>query len=176
MSEPATTTSAASSPSTAIWGLLAQFDSPGALLRAARETNRAGYTKFDVYSPFPVHGMDQAMGLGPSKVGWIIAAGALAGFLSAVGLQYYVVWDFPLIHQGKPFYAWQPYTIVCFELTVLFAAFAAVIGMCIVNVLPLWYHPTLKLSSFAKATDDGFFLSIESRDQKYDATKTKQFL
>ncbi len=173
MSEASSTTSA---PSATPWGLLAQFDSPGALLRAARETCKAGYTCFDVYSPFPVHGMDQAMGLGRSKLGWIIAGGALAGFLTAVGLQYFVAWDYPLVHQGKPFYAWQPYTIVCFELTVLFASFAAVIGMFFLNGLPLWYHPTLKPTSFAKATDNGFFLTIESRDQKYSPTTTREFL
>lgn len=160
----------------AIWGLLAQFDSPGALLRAARETNKAGYTHFDVYSPFPIHGMDQAMGLGRSKLGWIIAGGALAGFLTAVGLQYYVAWDYPLVHQGKPFYAWQPYTIVCFELSVLFASFAAVIGMFVLNGLPRWYHPILKPTTFARATDNGFFLTIESRDRNYHVSKTKEFL
>jgi hypothetical protein len=120
--------------------------------------------------------MDQAMGMGRSVLGWIIAGGALAGFLTAVGLQYYCMWDYPLIHQGKPFYAWQPYTIVCFELTVLFSSFAAVFGMLALNGLPLWYHPVLKRDLFAKATDNGFFLTIEARDPKFDAAKTKEFL
>ena len=80
------------------------------------------------------------------------------------------------MHQGKPFYAWPPYTIVCFELTVLFASFAAVLGMLYLNRLPMWYHPTLKPMSFAKVTNDGFFLTIESRDGKYDPVKTKEFL
>ena len=168
--------SQATAPTSSAWGLLAQFDSPGALLRAARETCAAGYTRFDVYTPFPVHGMDQAMGLGRSRLGWIIAAGALAGFITAVALQYFVAWDYPLVHQGKPFYAWQPYTIVCFELTILFAAFAAVFGMLFLNDLPRWYHPALKPASFAKVSDNGFFLTIESRDAKYDALKTREFL
>ena len=127
-----------------------------------------------MYTPFPVHGMDQAMGMGRSKLGWIIAAAGR--FLTAVGLQYFVAWDYPLVHQGKPFYAWPPYTIVCFELTVLFASFAAVLGMLYLNRLPMWYHPTLKPMSFAKVTNDGFFLTIESRDGKYDPVKTKEFL
>ena len=161
---------------TRTWGLLARFDSPGSLLCAARETTKAGYKKFDVYTPFPVHGMDQAMGMGRSKLGWIVAGGALAGFVTSVILQYYVAWDYPLIHQGKPFYAWQPYTIVCFELTVLFAAFAAVFGIMYLNGLPQWYHPTLKKNVFAKASDNGFFLTIEAADEKYDTVKTMEFL
>lgn len=158
------------------WGLLAQFDSPGAILRAARELRKAGYQRFDVHTPFPVHGMDQAMGLGRSPLGWIVSAGALAGALTAIGLQYYTNWDYPLVHQGKPYFAWQPFVIVTFELTVLFASFAAVIGMFTLNGLPQWYHPTLKSGAFARSTDNGFFLSIEAKDARYDAGKARALL
>ncbi len=154
------------------WGVLARFDSPGAILRAARETRKAGYAHFDVHTPFPVHGMDAAMGLGRSNLGWIVTGGAVAGFLSAVGLQYYTNWDFPLIHQGKPYYSWQAFIIVTFELTVLFSAFAAVLGMFALNGLPQWYHPTLKSQDFARATDNAFFLSIQTND----VVKTKAFM
>ena len=131
------------------------------LRRRAGETCKAGYTRFDVYTPFPVHGMDQAMGLGREAgldhrrrgAGRVPHRGGPA-VLRCLGLS--------ADHQGKPFYAWQPYTIVCFELTVLFASFAAVLGMFFLNGLPHWYHPTLKPMSFAKATDNGFFLTIES--------------
>lgn len=158
------------------WGLLARFDSPGAILRAARETRQAGYQHFDVHTPFPVHGMDAAMGMGRSPLGWIVVGGATAGFLTAIALQYFVAWDYPLIHQGKPFFAFQPYVIVVFELSVLFAAFAAVFGMIFVNGLPRWYHPLFNTQAFAKFSDDGFFLSIEADDPAFDAIKTREFL
>jgi hypothetical protein len=158
------------------WGLLAQFDSPGAILRAAREVRDAGYNKFDVHTPFPVHGMDAAMGLGRSHLGWIVSAGALAGGLTAIGLQYYVGWDYPLVHQGKPPFAWQPFVIVTFELTVLFSSFAAVIGMLALNGLPQWYHPALKSQTFAKASNDRFMISIEAKDPKFNSITTREFL
>lgn len=167
MSETATRTT---------WGYLAEFDSPGAILRAARETRDAGYRRFDVHTPYPVHGMDAAMGLGRSQLGWIVSAGALAGFIVAMGLQYYVNWDYPLIHQGKPFYSWQAFLVVTFELTVLFAAFSAVLGMFAINGLPQWYHPTLKSGAFARASDNRFFISIEAADSNFDAAKTRAFL
>lgn len=158
-------------PATTSWGILARFDSPGALLRAARETRKAGYDKFDVHTPYPVHGMDGAMGLGRSKLGWVVTAGAFAGAFTAIGLQYYTNWDYPLVHQGKPVYSWQAFIIVLFELTVLFASFAAVFGMFALNGLPQWYHPTLKSKAFARATDNGFYLSIETAE----ITKAKLF-
>ena len=157
------------------WGLLAQFDSPGAILRAARATHKAGYQRFDVHTPYPVHGMDSAMGLGRSHLGWFVAGGALVGFIVAMALQYYVTWDYPLIHQGKPFYSWQTFLVVTFELTVLFSAFSAVGAMMIINGLPQWYHPTLKSLTFASATDNRFFVSIESADKTFDAVKTRAF-
>jgi len=157
------------------WGLLAQFDSPAAILRAARETRRAGYKRFDVHTPYPIHGMDPAMGLGRSHLGWFVAGGALTGFIVAMGLQFYVNWDYPLIHQGKPFYSWQVFLVVTFELTILFSAFSAVGAMLMINGLPQWYHPTLKSERFASATDNRFFVSIETADKKFDAQKTRAF-
>ena len=157
------------------WGLLAQFDSPGAILRAARETRKAGYTRFDVHTPYAIHGMDPAMGLGRSHLGWFVAGGALLGFMVAMGLQYFVTWDYPLIHQGKPYYTWQIFLVVTFELTILFSAFTAVGAMLMINGLPQWYHPTLKSETFARATDNRFFISIETADKKFDLEKTRAF-
>jgi len=158
------------------WGLLAEYDSPGAILRAAAAVRRAGYTRFDVYTPYPVHGMDQAMGLGRSRVGWIVAAGALAGGLTGLLLQVYVNWDFPLIHQAKPYQSWPAWVIVTFELTILFSAFAAVIGMFMVNGLPRWYHPVLKSKAFDRASDNRFFLTVEAADERFDADATRKLL
>lgn len=156
------------------WGVLAEFDSEGALLRAARETRIAGYKSFDAHTPYPVHGMDSAMGLGRSHLGWIVTGGAAAGVVTAVGLQYYVNWDYSLVQQGKPFFAWPPYVIVVFELAVLFSAFAALFGMLFLNGLPQWYHPTLKSPTFWRATDNGFFLSVEVTESEIE--QTRQFL
>jgi hypothetical protein len=153
------------------WGLLAQFDSPGALLRAARGLRNAGYCQFDAHSPFPVHGMDSAMGLGRSHLGWIVSGGAVAGAMTALVLQYYTNWEYPLIHQGKPYYSWQAFLVVTFELTVLFAAISAVVGMFVLNGLPCWYHPTLKSGRFAVATDNGFFISLELKETEFDEAR-----
>jgi hypothetical protein len=158
------------------WGMLAEFDSPGAILRAAGMVRRAGYRHFDVHTPYPVHGMDAAMGLGRSKLGWIVAAGAAAGFLTAVGLQVYTNWDYPLIHQAKPYQSWPAFVIVVFELSVLFAAFAAVFGMFALNGLPAWYHPSFRSGRFAAVGDNRFYVTIESRDANFDPQKTRELL
>lgn len=158
-------------PESRPWGVLAQFGSEGELLRAARETRKAGYEKFDAHTPYPVHGMDSAMGLGRSHLGWIVTGGAVAGVLTAVGLQVYVNWDYPLIQQGKPPFGWPPYLVVTFELTVLFSSFAAVLGMLFLNGLPQWYHPTLRSATFTRATNDGFFLSIEVDEAQIESAR-----
>jgi len=165
-----------SAETTNLWGMLGEFDSPGAILRAAGEVRRAGYTRFDVHTPYPVHGMDAAMGLGRSKLGWIVSGGAAAGFLTALALQWYTNWDFPLILQAKPYQPWPAYVIVIFELTVLFAAFAAVIGMFALNGLPRWYHPTFHSDRFAAVGNNRFYVSIEAADKKFDPATTRQFL
>jgi hypothetical protein len=159
------------------FGLLAGFAGESELLEAARGVHEAGYVRFDVFSPYPIHGMDQAMGLGRSHLGWFVLVAAIAGSATAVGLQWFCnALDYPLITQGKPYFSWQAFVPVTFELMVLFAAFAAVIGMLVLNGLPAWYHPTLRYDVFARATDDGFFLAIEADDTKFDREKTRQLL
>ena len=165
-----------SQPAENTWGLLAEFDTPGAVLRAARETRQAGYRRFDVHTPFPVHGMDLAMGLGRSHLGWIVAGGAVVGALAAFGGQVYCNWEFPLIYQGKPYQSWQAFLVITFELSVLCSAFAAVLGMLFLNGLPRWYHPTLKSPAFARASNNRFFLSIEAADEKFALEATRQFM
>ncbi len=171
------TQSLTSSSTPATFGILAEFDGPGALLAAARATRKAGYQHFDVYSPYPVHGMDLAMGLNRSKLGWIVAGGAITGVTVAMGLQYYAnVLDYPLITQGKPYFSWQAFLVVTFELAVLFSAFAAVFGMFFLNDLPAWYHPALKQEVFTGASDNRFFLAVEAKDEKFELEKTGNFL
>ncbi len=157
----------------AIGGVAGQFDTPGELLAAARRVHQAGFRRFDVYSPYPIHGMDLVMGLGRSHLGWIVAAAAAAGAVTALVLQWYTnVLDYPLITQGKPYFSWQAFLVVVFELSVLFAAFAAVFGMFALNGLPRWHHPTLTHDLFTTATDDGFFMLIEAADEKFAGQQT----
>jgi hypothetical protein len=162
---------------TSTWGVLAEFEGPDELLYAAAAVRDAGFRRFDVHSPYPIHGMDQAMGLGRSPLGWIVLAAGLAGAAGGMALQWYTnAWDYPLITGGKPYFAWQAFLVVTFELMVLSAAFGAVIGMLALNGLPQWYHPTLKHDPFFGASDNRFFLVIEATDGKFDRTRTAEFL
>ncbi len=159
------------------FGIVAEFDSPSSLLKAAEKLSEQGYTRFDTHSPFPIHGMDDAMKLGQSKLPLIVFVCALMGMATGLGLQYWVHnIEYPLIIAGKPFFALPAYIPVIFELTVLLGAFAAVFGMLGLNMLPRPHHPVFNHPRFYKASDDAFFMSVEAADPKYDAGRTKDFL
>jgi hypothetical protein len=160
-----------------LYGVLAEFSDPRALLHAAEAVHKAGYRHFDTHSPFPIHGMDRAMGLGNSKVGLASLVGGLTGL--AVG--YWLQWwtggiDYPLNISGKPFFAIEPSIPVIFELTILFAAFGAVIGMFAMNGLPRPYNPLFYSKQFERVTDDAFFLHIAASDRTFDLDRTGQLL
>ncbi len=159
------------------YGLLAEFADPAALYRAARATSEAGYSKFDTHSPFPIHGMDGAMGMGNSKVGFITAGGAATGLALATWMQWWMgAVDYPINISGKPFFAIEPSIPIMFELTILFAAIATVLGMFGLNGLPRHYNPLFYSKSFARVTDDAFFLHIAARDARFDLDATRHFL
>lgn len=150
-------------------GVAAEFESPEALLAAAKAARAEGYTKMDAYTPFPVHGLDRALGLSRSKLGYLVFAAGLVGTISALALQWWTgAVDYPLVIGGKPLFAFEFSIPVTFEVTVLFASFAAVLGMLAVNGLPRLYHPIFRAEGFRRVTDDGFLLVIESRDPKFD--------
>ena len=159
--------------------LLAEFDTPGECLHAAEALRDAGYKDFDTHSPFPIHGMDAAMGLGDSKLGWIVFPCGLAGATLAFAM---IQWmnniDYPIIIGGKPAsIASLPSMIpVMFELTVLFSAFAAVFGMLALNKLPRHHHPVFNSERFAGFSNDKFFVSVEATDPKWNVDKTKALL
>jgi hypothetical protein len=156
---------------------LAEFVNPAALLHAAGKLREAGYKKFDCHSPFPIHGMDQAMGLRRSPLGWIAGLVALVGCGAALGLQWWTMAvDYPLVISGKPYFAFQAYVPVTFALGVLMAGFAALFGMLIINRLPQLNHPLFNSANFERFSDDGFFISIESSDPIYERTKVQKFL
>ncbi len=159
------------------WGLLAEFPNPAKLLEAAQKTRDAGYKEFETWSPFPVHGMDEAMGIGSSKVPWIVLAGGLLGMTTAVLLQWWSgAVEYPIVIGGKDLFSWEFALPVTFELSVLFSAFGAVFGMFILNKLPKPYHPLDRVPLFRRVTDDKFFLTIETRDPKFDMDASKAFL
>jgi hypothetical protein len=160
-----------------VYGLLAEFSDPGALLHAAEEVRAEGYRHFDTYSPFPIHGMDDAMGLGNSKVGYFAFLGGVTGFAAAYLLQWWTsAVDYPLNISGKPFFAVEPSVPIMFELTVLFAAFGAVAGMLALNGLPRPYNPLFYSDRFEGATDDRFFLHVAATDDQFDAEDTAAML
>jgi hypothetical protein len=160
-----------------VWGLVAQFDDPAKLLHAAEGLRDAGYKRYEVWSPFPVHGMDNAMGLSRSKVPWIVLGGGLTGMTCALLLQWWSgAVEYPVMIGGKPLFAFEFATPVTFELSVLLSAFGAVFGMIGLNKLPTPYHPLDKIAMFRRVTDDGFFISIETRDAKFDLHRSRELL
>lgn len=167
----------ASVETTRNWGVLAEFANPAELLEAAQALHDKGYTKFETWSPFPIHGMDDAMGLGGSKVPWIALAGGLTGVSIGAALQW---WSgavaYPLVIGGKPLFAWEFGMPVMFELTVLLSAFGAVFGMFALNKLPKPFHPLDRIKRFKKVTDDAFFITIEVTDPKFDLDGAQRVL
>jgi hypothetical protein len=158
-------------------GMLARFGTPGELLEAAGKVREAGYKKFDCHSPFPIHGMDQAMGLKRSPLGWIVGVAAIIGGSGALALQWWTsTIDYPVVISGKPLFSYQAYVPVTFALAVLLSAIVALVGMLALNGLPRFNHPVFSSSKFGAATDDGFFLSVLSDDPQYDSDKTRKLL
>ena len=155
-----------------IYGLGAQFESAAALMKAAEKIRDAGFSKWDVHTPFPVHGMDKAMGLGKSWLSTPVLIGGATGTLTATLLTFIPSWGiYPMIVHGKP---WDWRTVpaffpIMFELTVLFSAFSTIFALLIMNQLPKWYHPVFNWERFSRVTDDGFFLVIEAREYAFTA-------
>lgn len=159
------------------FGVLAEFGTPGELLRACERVRDAGYTRWDAHTPFPVHGLEGAMGMRRSRLPWIILAMALTGAAGGFALQAWVhSSEYPLVISGKPYFAWPAYVPVTFELGVLFGALGAVFGMFGLNRLPMHYHPLFHSKRFERVTDDAFFISIEARDPLFDADATRGLL
>lgn len=159
------------------YGLIAAFDSTPDLYHACEKVRDAGYRQWDALTPFPVHGLDAAMGIRRSKVPRISFAGGLTGFTTGMTLIWWTgAVDYPLIVGGKPFFSPMFAFPVSYELTILFTAFATIIGMFVVNGLPRHYHPVMKAPQFVRALDDRFFIVIEAADPKFDAAATREFL
>ena len=166
-----------SAETTPYYGLMAEFDSTQALLDAAHKVREAGYTRTDAYSPMPIHGVAEALGMKERKVAPIILMGGLTGLVVGYSLQYWTtVVDFPMNIGGRPLHAWVSFIPPTFEVTILLSAFSAVLGMLILNGLPQPYHPVFNVKRFSLASQTSFFLAIEATDPRFDAEKTRAFL
>jgi hypothetical protein len=158
-------------------GLIATFETPGALMHAAEQVRDAGYKFWDCITPFPVHGLDAAMGIKRSKVPRFSLAGGITGFCTGMSLIWFTnAWDYPLIVGGKPYFSPMFAFPVSYELTILFTAFATIGGMFFLNRLPMHYHPVLKYDKIHRGMDDRFLLVIETRDPRFNPTTTRALL
>jgi len=156
---------------------LAEYESPDDLVRAAETVRDAGYEKWDCHTPYAIHGMDDAMGLPPTKIGFISFICGMVGLASAVlMIQYMNNWDYPLIIGGKPPGAFPSMVPIMFELTVLLTGFGTLFGLFHLCRLPRHHHPIFESDRFEASTDDRFFISIEVEDPKFDLGKTRALL
>lgn len=166
-------------------GLIAKFDTPADIMHAAEKVRDAGYKNWDVITPFPIHGMDTAMGVKRSLVGRFTLCGGTFGltagmlmiwFTGASDLSLPYMEGYKLVVGGKPYFSPQFAFPVAYEMTILFSAFASIGGMFILNKLPRHYHPVLKYKDVAASSDDQFFLYIEKDDPQFNEEKTRTFL
>lgn len=160
-----------------LYGLMAEFDSAEALLHAAHKVRAAGFTKTDAFSPFPIHGLAEAIGFREHLVPKFVLVAGIVGAAAGFGLQYVTtVHLYPLNIGGRPLFAWVSFIPPAFETTILFAAFTAVFSMLALNGLPQPYHPVFNAPRFGLASQDKFFLAIEAADPKFDLERTRAFL
>lgn len=160
-----------------LYGLMAEFETPAELVRAAAAARAAGYQRFDAYSPCPVEGLSEAIGFRKTRLPLVTLLGGLAGGVIAFAFQYWsAAISYPLDVGGRPLNSWPAFLPITFEMTVLGAALATVIGMFALNGLPMPYHPVFNVERFALASRDRFFLCIEAADTRFDREETRAFL
>ena len=159
------------------YGIIAEFETPADAMHAAEKVRDAGFRKWDVFTPFPVHGMDRAMGLKNSKVGWFSFLGGVTGYTTGMLMIWFMnKFDYPILIGGKPLFSPFGAFPPSYELTILLGAFGALGGMLLLNRLPRLHHPLLKHKRFGLATHDRFFVVIETSDPKFDETETRKLL
>jgi hypothetical protein len=160
-----------------IYGVLAEFDNPTAIVGAAHRAYEEGYRKMDAYTPFPIEELSEAIGFHKNGIAPIVLAGGIIGLLAGLGLQIFTsAIDYPLNVGGRPLISWPSFVPITFEMTILLASFAAVLGMLALNGLPMPYHPVFNAPRFELASRTHFFLCIESDDPKFDRERTREFL
>jgi len=160
-----------------LYGLMAEFDNADALLKAAQRTYDEGYRRMDAYSPFPIHGLAEAVGYRHRILPWLVLAGGILGGVAGFWLQYWVsVIELPVNIGGKPLNSWPSFIPVTFECTILGAALTAVLGMLALNGLPRPYHPVFNAERFRLASSSRFFLCIEAADRKFELSAVTAYL
>ncbi|MFG0243447.1 MAG: DUF3341 domain-containing protein [Phycisphaerales bacterium JB054] len=161
-----------------IWGVMAQFDDVVSAYHAAEKMRDAGFKHWDLHTPFPIHGLEEAMGIKRTILPFVVLGGTFTGAGGAAALQWWVTayayTDIAV--QGKPYGAWEPFTMIIFELGVLLSAFAALFGMLMLNGLPRWHHPLFRKDRFLDSSDDKFFVVVEARDPSFNPEQTSRFL
>jgi hypothetical protein len=160
-----------------IYGVMAEFEDPTSLVIAARSAYQSGFRKLDAYTPFPIEELSEALHLHKNKLPLIVLIGGILGGLTGFLLQYYVTAIyFPINIAGRPLDSWPAYIVITFELTILFSAIFATLGLLALCGLPMPYHPVFNVPRFSAATQDRFFLCIEATDPLFDLEKTSRFL
>ena len=162
---------------TRLYGLVAEYDTPEQVVGAAEAARKAGYTKMDAYSPHPVEGIEDALGLQPTRLGFVVLAMGLIGAVAGFGMQWYAGAEFyPLNIGGRPMNPWPNYIVITFEVTVLLSAFTAGLFMLARNGLPRPYHSIFNTPGFERASRDGYYLCVESIDPRFDEAAVRAFL
>jgi hypothetical protein len=160
-----------------IYGLMAEFETPSAVVAAAQKTYAAGYKKMDAYSPFPIEELAEAIGFHRNGVAPVVLTGGILGGLSGYLLQWWIATiSYPINVGGRPYHSWPAFIVVTFEMTILFSVLAATFGMFALNGLPMPYHPVFNVEQFSRASKDRFFLVIFATDPKYSPKETRAFL
>lgn len=160
-----------------VYGIVAEFSETPKMYHAAELVRDAGYTRWDVHSPFPVHGMEEAMGIKTTKLPLVAGGAAITGVGFAAFLQWITSdYLYPMVVQGKPYGAWEPFVPIMFELGVLFTAFACLLGMLSLNGLPRFHHPLFGHDRFYRVSNDRFMIAIEADDPNFDPDKTRALL
>ena len=162
-----------------VYGYLAEFSSASALYKAAEKVRDAGFRKWDCHTPYPVHGLDGAMGMKRSILPWFVFFGGMLGTCTGFGLAYITqVEIYPTVVQAKPanIFTVPAFFPIMFELTILFSGFTTLFGLLALMKLPRLNHPLFASRQFHRATDDAFFVAIEARDPKFSPDGTRQFL
>ena len=159
-----------------LYGVLAQFADPAQVVHACEKVRDAGYSKWDMHTPFPIHGMEHAMGIKRTKLPLFAAVVGLSAASLGFFMQRWMNLDFQMVVQGKPPTAWEPLVPITFELGILFTAFSTLLGMLALNGLPRHHHPLFNSERFLDSSDDRFFIAIESADAKFDPAHTRELL
>ncbi|MFN0132632.1 MAG: DUF3341 domain-containing protein [Phycisphaerales bacterium] len=160
-----------------VYGVLAEFHTPSSVYQAAEKVRDKGFTRWDVFTPFPIHGIEEAMGVKRTILPVIMACGAFTGTFLALLMQWWMgAIDYPTVVQGKPHAAWEPWVPITFELSILLGSFTVLIAMLMLNGLPRWHHPLFASDRFLRVSQDRFAIAVEAVDPKFDPHEVRRLL